>query len=160
MAEVKPPNNSIWVFFFILLLVIIGFGTSVVRFYPPVDQDGTELPPSGCVNSQPIYTTGPRLQGEFTVNVQDFAPRGYSEAKEFSAYLRRHRINNYVFKSSKTNRWVVAVGRFTTLQQAESMRNLLKRKGYDDAKVHTPLDDLPVVVRPQPICGCYAPPPP
>ena len=159
MADPHRSYTPVWVFFVILLLVMILFGAPFIRLSPPYPdgEGGPVLPPAGCVNSQPTYTTGPRLLGEFTVRVAEFPPRGRAEACELSAELRRRRINNYVFERDANKHWVVAVGRFTTRQQAANMRDLLRRKGYRAADVYTPLDDIIRVIQPRPICGCYAP---
>ncbi len=163
MAEPQKSYTPIWAIFIVLLLVMIGFGSPFFRIHFGTDpnvEPGKELPPAGCVNSQPVYTTtGERFRGEFTVRVREFPERSRSLADELSANLRSRRINNFVFQRPNYNTWVVAVGRYTTFQQAASMRDRLVEKGYEKADVYTPFDDLKAAIRHRPICGCYAPPP-
>jgi len=162
MSQPQNGNTPFAVFLFILLLVLIGFGTQPgcrVEYGPPSNKQGGSSsaapPPSGCVNSQPVYTTGPRLRGEFTVIVQEFPPRFHSSAVEYAEALRRRRINNFIFRR-KNNKWVVAVGRYTTYDQADKMRDNLARRGFVEAEVFTPLGDiLEVLEPPRPLCGCY-----
>lgn len=96
------------------------------------------------------------MRGEFTVIVMEFAPRFHSEAYEFSSLLRRRRINNYIFQRRKNNNFAVAVGRFTTVEQAEKMKQSLIERGFVNSEVFIPIADvLDVIEPPPPVCGCY-----
>lgn len=150
MSQQSKHNLPTPVFVFLLFFMTVGFGSQwnchvQVRpgcgCVPPPDRTTPPPPEAGCVNSQPAYTSGDRLRGEFTVSVQEFPPRLHSAAYEFASGMRRRRINNYIFQR-RNNYWVVAVGRFTTFDQAEKMKESLIERGYYDAKVFTPLSDI------------------
>jgi hypothetical protein len=161
MSQQPKQNLPTPIFVLMLCFMTVGFGSHwncQVHVRPgcmPPPQTPSQPPPeAGCVNSQPVYTTGPRLRGEFTVIVQEFPPRLHSAAYEYSAAMRRRRINNFIFQR-RNNNWVVAVGRYTTFDQAEKMQQDLIEKGFYDAEVFTPLGDIVAAVEPQPVCGCY-----
>ncbi len=87
--------------------------------------------------------------------VQEFPPRLHSAAYEYSAELRQRRINNYIFQR-RNNNWVVAVGRYTTFDQAEKMQLDLIERGFINAEVFTPIGDIIAEIdRPPSNCGCY-----
>jgi hypothetical protein len=164
MSQQSKHNLPTPVFVFLLFFMTMGFGSQwnchvQVRpgcgcVPPPRDNTPPAPPEAGCVNSQPTYTSGDRLRGEFTVIVREFPPRLHSAAYEYASALRRRRINNYIFQR-RNNNWVVAVGRYTTFDQAEKMQQALIEKGYVNAEVFTPLGDLVALIEPQPVCGCY-----
>jgi hypothetical protein len=165
MPQQAKQNLPTPVFVVMLFFMTVGFGSHWnchVQYRPgcgcvppPADRPSTTPPPdAGCINSQPNYTTGPRMRGEFTVSVREFTPRQHSLAYEFAALLRRRRINNYIFQR-KNNNWVVAVGRYTTFDQAEKMKQSLIERGFVNAEVFTPLGDIIEKIEPQPVCGCY-----
>src|SRR5262245_36491139 len=110
MLQQPKQNLPTPVFVLMLFCMTVGLGSrwdchvqvrpgyGCVAQAPQNNPSQAPPPDAGCVNSQPTYTSGPRLRGEFTVIVQEFPPRLHSAAYEYSAALRRRRINNYIFQ--------------------------------------------------------------
>ncbi len=152
-------QNTRWLYITLLSSILLASGCDRVKSYLQGDGGSDTLPPpyssgqgtnkpdshgndgNGGSNShpipapprnEPVFYDAPR-PGEFAILMDSFKKR--EKAEDYSRYLRRQRVNNYLYRVSR-EQYLVLVGHFVSRSQAEKQRQVLSRKGLGHLKIY------------------------
>ncbi len=146
--------KSGWMHGVLLAGILLSGGCDRIKSYLQGDDTSTTLPPpysSGQGSSQPdrdkdlggspvpvpprnepIFYDTPKA-GEFSILMDRFKKR--DKAEDYSRYLRRQRINNFIYQQA-ADQYLVLVGHFVSRGQAEKQMEVLSRKGLGHMQIY------------------------